>query len=157
MKYGFLSVEISNTGRKLLGISVGDRVFCHISAKGFVGMGLCTAAAVPMKDFMVPVAGGNAASDADAIVSISEVLWEERELKAQCMGNDEWFIGVKWMRTVDVDDGFWEKGLKTVPLAAYESKCTAAGIVMFSLLAAIIAIIITRFWGYALLFCDFTV
>lgn len=140
VKYGFLSVDLSNTGRKLLGISVGDRVFCHISAKGFVGMGLCTAAAVPMKDFRVPADGVKAASDAapesasyaisdvasvaasdaDATVPIVEVPWEKPELKAQCMGNDEWFIGVKWVRTVDVEDGFWEKGLKTVPLAAYE-------------------------------------
>ena len=158
VKYGFLSADLGNPGKSIANISVGDRVFCHISAKGFVGVGVCTAAAVPMSEFRVAVAdaartpgmpempliSGVAAEverpgmpgmsvtpgePVEAGVSgisatpgdlVADVEWLESDAKLQCMERNEWFIGVLWLRTTDLDNGYWERGLKTVPLAAYE-------------------------------------
>ena len=51
---------------------------------------------------------------------VSDASWQSEELKQKLDSNKEVFIGVAWKRSVtDVDDGYWEKGMTTVPLAAY--------------------------------------
>ena len=65
-----------------------------------------------MKNFQVMAEG--------ELVLIQDAPWMEAECKAQCDPDDEWFIGVTWLRTVALDEGYWEKGLKTVPLVAYK-------------------------------------
>lgn len=112
VQYGFLSAAQGGSGKMLCNIAEGDRVFCHITGKGFVGVGICTQTATPMKNFQVMAEG--------ELVLIQDAPWMEAECKAQCDPDDEWFIGVTWLRTVALDEGYWEKGLKTVPLVAYK-------------------------------------
>lgn len=51
---------------------------------------------------------------------VSDASWQSEELKQKLDSNKEVFIGVAWKRSVtDVDDGYWEKEMTTVPLAAY--------------------------------------
>lgn len=112
LKYGFLSANIAGTGRYLYNVQAGDILFCHITGKGFVGIGECTSSAVPMDQFFVDVDGVKQ--------PIAQLPWEDEAVKERMDRKREIFVGVRWMKTVsDAEDGFWEKGMKSVPLVAY--------------------------------------
>ncbi|MFK5586131.1 DUF262 domain-containing protein [Lactobacillus delbrueckii] len=112
LKYGFLSANLGGSGKSIYNVQVGDTVYCHIAGSGFVGIGECTSTAVPMKNFIVQV-GGKATPIADA-------PWASEESKQKLDPNKEVFIGVDWKKYVtDPSEGYWEKGMTTVPLVAY--------------------------------------
>ena len=112
LKYGFLSANLGGTGKYLQNIQEGDIVYCHIAGCGFVGIGECTAAAVPMKEFTVNVDGN--------MTSVIDVPWLEPVWKAKLDIDREIFIRVKWKSFVeDQNDGYWEKGMISVPMVAY--------------------------------------
>lgn len=112
LKYGFLSANLGGSGKSIYNVQVGDIVYCHIAGYGFVGIGECTSTAVPMRNFRVMVNG--------VPTLISEVQWESEESKGKLDPNKEVFIGVEWKKFVtDPSEGYWEKGMTTVPLVAY--------------------------------------
>ena len=112
LKYGFLSANEGSSGRYLYNVQIGDTIYCHITGNGFVGIGECVSTAVPMKDFMVNVNG--------AEISIDNAPWQDETAKLKLDRVKELFIGVRWKKYVqDQSDGFWEKGLTSVPLVAY--------------------------------------
>ena len=112
LKYGFLSANLGGSGKSIYNVQVGDIVYCHIAGYGFVGIGKCTSTAVPMRNFRVMVNG--------VPTLISEVQWESEESKGKLDPNKEVFIGVEWKKFVtDPAEGYWEKGMTTVPLVAY--------------------------------------
>lgn len=112
LKYGFLSANVGGTGKFLRNIQVGDIIYCHIAGSGFVGIGECTAVAVPMRQFMVSVDGLE--------TPITDVPWIESSYKAKLDEEKEIFIGVEWKNYVeDLADGYWEKGMISVPMVAY--------------------------------------
>lgn len=112
LKYGFLSANLGGTGKYLQNIQEGDIVYCHIAGCGFVGIGECTAAAVPMKEFTVNVDGN--------MTSVIDIPWLEPVLKAKLDIDREIFIRVKWKSFLeDQNDGYWEKGMISVPMVAY--------------------------------------
>ena len=112
VRYGFLSGGEDSTGRRLYNIHIGDLIYCHITGKGFVGIGKCISTAVHMKDFMVNVDGNK--------MSIDRAPWVSEEAKARLDKETELFIGIEWEKFVDNEnDGYWETGLKTVPLVVY--------------------------------------
>ena len=112
LKYGFLSANIGGSGRYLKNIQEGDVVYCHIAGSGFVGIGICTATAVPMTEFMVSVDG--------TMVPIKDVEWLKPTYKAALKVDQEIFIRVDWKNYVeDQSDGYWEKGMTSIPLVAY--------------------------------------
>ena len=112
LKYGFLSANLSGSGKSIYNVQVGDAVFCYIAGSGFVGIGECTSTAVPMKNFKVMVDG--------ALTPVADAPWEYEEAKQKLDFNKEVFIGVTWKKYVtDINNGYWEKGMTTVPLVAY--------------------------------------
>ena len=112
LAYGFLSANSGGSGKYLKNIQEGDVVYCHIAGSGFVGIGECTAAAVPMKDFIVEVDG--------VATPITQVQWKEPGYRAKIEEDKEIFIRVAWKSFVeDQEDGYWEKGMTSVPLVAY--------------------------------------
>ena len=112
LKYGFLSANEGSSGRYLYNVQIGDTIYCHITGNGFVGIGECVSTAVPMKDYMVNVNGSE--------VSIDKAPWQDETAKSKLDRVKELFIGVRWKKYVqDQSDGFWEKGLTSVPLVAY--------------------------------------
>lgn len=112
LKYGFLSANIGGSGKFIYNIQVGDMIYCHIAGCGFVGIGECTSTAVPMRDFKVNVDG--------VLRNVTEVPWASETSKQDLDPNKEVFIGVEWKKYVtDIHDGYWEKGMTTVPLVAY--------------------------------------
>lgn len=113
LKYGFLSSNIGGTGKFLRNVQDRDIVYCHIAGAGFVGIGECTAAAVPMKQFTVTVDG--------AEVPITDAPWLEPSYKAKSDVDKEIFIRVEWKSFVQEQvDGYWEKGMISVPMVAYQ-------------------------------------
>ena len=113
LKYGFVSANVGGSGRLLKNIQEGDIIYCHIAGSGFVGIGECTAAAVPMKEFSVAVNGESA--------PISDIQWVRAENKSKLDPNKEIFVRVDWKYYVnDQTDGYWEKGMTSVPLVAYK-------------------------------------
>ena len=112
LKYGFLSANCGGRGSYLYNVQKGDTVFCHITGYGFVGIGECTAAAVPMLKFKVDLSGRE--------VPIGDAPWVSENAKKQLNPQKEIFIRVRWIKFVtDPADGYWEKGLVSVPLVAY--------------------------------------
>ena len=109
-KYGFVSAG-GNGGTLLNNISIGDIIFCHIAGKGFVGIGICISQETPADSFLV---------NEDGIErKILDCEWMNASAKAAIDPLNEYFIGVRWIRTVPVDDGYWEKGMTSVPMVAY--------------------------------------
>ncbi len=112
LKYGFLSANISGSGRSIYNVQAGDTIYCHIAGSGFVGIGECISTAVPMKDFTVTID--------DVQTPILQAPWVSEDSKNKLDQNKEVFIGVKWKKFAnDADDGYWEKGMISVPLVAY--------------------------------------
>ena len=112
LKYGFLSANIGGSGRSLYNVQAGDTVFCHIAGSGFVGIGECLAAAVPMTEFAVDVSGTQ--------TPVALAPWDSEDAKGKLDRKKEIFIRVKWKKSVnDPAEGYWEKGMTSVPLVAY--------------------------------------
>ncbi len=112
LKYGFLSANLGGSGKSIYNVQVGDTIYCHIAGYGFVGIGECTSTAVPMKNFNVMVSG--------TPTPVADAPWVSEESKQKLDPNKEVFVGVNWKKYVtDVNDGYWEKGMTTVPLVAY--------------------------------------
>lgn len=112
LKYGFLSANIGGSGRLLYNVQAGDTVFCHIAGSGFVGIGECLAAAVPMTDFTVDVDGVQ--------TPVAQAPWNSEDARNKLNPEREIFIRVKWKEfAADPADGYWERGMISVPLVAY--------------------------------------
>ena len=66
-----------------------------------------------MKQFMVTVDGTE--------TPITDVTWIEAAYKAKLDVDKEIFIRVDWKSYVqDQKDGYWEKGMTSVPMVAYQ-------------------------------------
>ena len=112
LQYGFLSSRNKGTGRMLSNVQEGDIVYCHIAGCGFVGIGVCTAAAVPASEFTVSVNGVE--------MPVADAPWKGPERDFQ-LNPDEIFIRVDWKSAVEnLEDGYWEKGMTSIPLVAYQ-------------------------------------
>jgi hypothetical protein len=103
-RYGFVS---GGGGRRwserLHDLDVDDRVFCHVPAAGYVGIGLVTAPAVRVVDFLV---------DGRPLLELPLVSpGLERGI-----GDDalvEWLVRVRWDVAVDATraSAYWRRGL----------------------------------------------
>lgn len=109
-KYGFLSAG-GDSGKSLNKIAVGDLIFCHIASVGFVGIGICTVCQTPAAGFTVLEGAGQK--------NILDCEWTNTAAKASIDPSNEYFIGVRWLRTASADEGYWEKGMTSIPTVAY--------------------------------------
>lgn len=109
-KYGFLSAG-GESGKSLNKIAVGDLIFCHIASVGFVGIGICTVCQTPAAGFTVLEGAGQK--------NILDCEWTNTAAKASIDPSNEYFIGVRWLRTASADEGYWEKGMTSIPMVAY--------------------------------------
>ncbi len=119
-KYGFVSA--GGTGTLLGNINKGDFVFCHIKNVGFVGVGVCVSAIAPTADFKVTVD--------DIEKNIMDCDWVDTAAKAAIDPANEYFLAVKWLRTVSTDFGYWEAGMTSVPMVAYQINDTTKDMVL---------------------------
>lgn len=109
-KYGFVSAG-GEGGTLLSNINTGDIIFCHIAGIGFVGIGICTACEMPTTDFTV--------LDGDVEKNILDCEWINSAAKVAIDPSHEYFVRVRWIRTVSADEGYWEKGMTSLPMVAY--------------------------------------
>ena len=109
-KYGFVSAY-GDGGTRLNNINVGDIIFCHIAGFGFVGVGTCTSRETPASNFSVNNDG--------IIKNVLDCNWADQAARATIDPANEYFVGIKWVYTVPVDDGYWEKGMTSLPMVAY--------------------------------------
>ncbi len=109
-KYGFVSAY-GDGGTLLNNISVGDFIFCHIAGVGFVGIGTSTSRETPAASFSV--------NDDGIIKNILDCDWADQTARATIDPANEYFIGIKWIYTVSADEGYWEKGMTSLPMVAY--------------------------------------
>ena len=45
--------------------------------------------------------------------------WIDPQAKAGLNVDNEYFLGVKWFRTVPMEEGYWERGMVSLPMVAY--------------------------------------
>lgn len=109
-KYGFVSAS-GEGGTLLSNIKLGDIIFCHIAGVGFVGIGVCTTCETKLADFTV--------LDGTAKKNIMDCEWINTTAKVSIDPSNEYFVGVRWLRTVSADEGYWEKGMTSIPTVAY--------------------------------------
>lgn len=106
-RYGFVSGGQGRWySRTLKALSVGDHVYAYIPKVGFVGSGVVTAEATPVRDFVVEVGGRT--------VPILEVPLRQPGLaeNADDLELCEYCVGVRWIDTRDRDDAYSEPGLR---------------------------------------------
>lgn len=109
-KYGFVSAY-GVGGTLLSNINVGDIIFCHIAGVGFVGVGTCISRETSASGFSV--------NDAGTIKNILDCDWADKTAQAAIDPVNEYFVGVKWICTASANDGYWEKGMTSLPMVAY--------------------------------------
>ena len=56
--------------------------------------------------------------DDNANHSVLDCKWEDENAKKE-MPDIELFVGIEWIVTVPVDEGYWEKGMQSLPMVAY--------------------------------------
>lgn len=100
--FGFVSAG----GNKLSKLKNGDRVFCHKAGKGFLGVGVCEVIAMPVNDAKVERG------------FLRDCKLDDMSLLDR---NDELVVIINWIATVnDEDEGYWEKGLTSLPTILYQ-------------------------------------
>ena len=53
------------------------------------------------------------------IKNVLDCNWADQAARATIDPANEYFVGIKWVYTVPVDDGYWEKGMTSIPMVAY--------------------------------------
>ena len=100
-RYGFVSAGggewYVNTLRAL---QYGDRIWVNVPRTGYVGVGEVVASAVPWHEFQI-CRDGSPAPIATVELEAPEALGED---------HGEHFVGVRWIRTVDIKDAVRERG-----------------------------------------------
>lgn len=51
--------------------------------------------------------------------NVLDCVWIDRTAKESIDQQNEYFVGVQWIRTVSADDGYREKGMISLPMVAY--------------------------------------
>lgn len=100
-KYGFVSAGGGETYvGPLRNLQPGDRVWVHVSGKGYVGVGEVLAPAVRPGKFMVEING--------ARKPLAELELEAPNAFDE--GQGEHFVAVRWIKSFDIQQGVWERG-----------------------------------------------
>ena len=110
-EYGLVSAGSQKKhSRHLDRLLFGSRIFVYIPKKiGYVGVGLVTDTAVRVKDFTVLVNGQQV-----PILNVPLVAPKMDEY-ADDLDKSEYLVRVKWIKTVPINEAYWEKGLFTNP------------------------------------------
>jgi hypothetical protein len=85
----------------------GDRIWVKVSPRGFVGVGLVTEHAQPVKDFHVKTREGNV-----KLLDIGKgAHYDQQRQKVNDLDNCEWYVRVRWLETVPKERAINEKGM----------------------------------------------
>lgn len=106
VRYGFVSAGGGKWySQPLYRLKAGHRVWVNIPPRRYVGVGEVIESARPMRDFSVEVDG--------ATMPIIEAPLDSKFPREQLDDDDlcEHFVRVKWIKTVPLEDAYWETGL----------------------------------------------
>lgn len=116
-KYGFVSAGggkwYSNSLKQLF---VGARIFAMIPKKGYLGVGIVMEESVPIKEFKV-LENGNEKQILEVQLEC-EAIKNEPENLDQC----EYLVRIDWIKTLNEEDAYWEKGLRANQNSAFKLK-----------------------------------
>ncbi len=106
VKYGFVSAGGGRWYTRTLETLVpGNRIFVCVPGTGYVGVGTVTDTVKSADEFTVDV-GGKLTSILQA--PINAMYHEDYNDDAE---NREYFVSVDWIKTVPIEQAFWEKGM----------------------------------------------
>jgi hypothetical protein len=98
-EYGFISAgQGKKYNRPLLNLKLNDIIAGYITGHGYVGLGVVAEEAVRIKDFLY---NGKSLS---GLPYIKESLFENADNE-----KSEFVVRIKWLKTVDKKDAYWEK------------------------------------------------
>lgn len=105
-KYGFINAGGGAWYIKTLKmLSVGDRIWVNIPGSGYVGVGTVTSESTPLDDFKVM----NEKNQSVLLTSL-DVNAKNHITLAQDEEKAEYFVGVKWIKTIPESEAVKEKG-----------------------------------------------
>lgn len=101
VKYGFLSGGGTSRNRRAMeSLQPGERVWVNIRGSGFVGVGRVLTNARPALDFRI-----------NNVPILSRTRGDYRRQWANDPDKCEYFVSVRWLDTLPLDNGIKEKGL----------------------------------------------
>lgn len=106
VKWGFVSAGGGRRySRALLNLYEGARVFTHIPSRGYVGVGIVSGPALSLKEFVITEEGKTG--------NILDFHPNGHYLKEHADDPEmaEYFVPVKWIKTLPIEQAFWHKGM----------------------------------------------
>ncbi len=101
-EYGFVAAGQGTWYSRTMGkASEGDRLFVYSPGEGYIGVGIVNQEKTAAPDFEVEDGTPITEADLDGDLSKNE---DDPELR-------EYLIGVDWVRTRDIENAIWEKGM----------------------------------------------
>ncbi|MEV9640830.1 DUF91 domain-containing protein [Mammaliicoccus sciuri] len=114
-KYGYISAGNGKWfSQTLHNLFVGARVFCMIPGKGYVGVGIVTHKAVPLKDAFIESQNDNKRL-IDCKLTDNNFKHDLDDLE-KC----EYVVKVEWLKKNPIEQAYWTKGLRANQNSAYK-------------------------------------
>ena len=110
-EHGFIAGGHGEWYHRTMGKATEDkRVFVYLPGEGYIGVGIVTQEKTPAPEFTIDIEDGE-----DEILITDSSLEGDLSRDEEDPDLREYLIGVDWIRTRDIDDAFWEKGLYANP------------------------------------------
>jgi len=117
-KYGYICAGGGKWySRTLRQLKKGHRIFAMIPKHGYVGVGEVVEESVPIKKFKV--LHNNKET---AIVEVPLKVEEIKSFPHDDLDKCEYFVKVKWIKTVDKKNAYWEKGMRANTNSAFKLR-----------------------------------
>ncbi len=118
VKYGFVSAGGGMWySRTLNQLFPGARVFAMMPKKGYIGVGIVLERSKPIKEFVVDVGDSKMISILDVDIKASGLKNHPDDL-VKC----EYFVRVEWIKTLQEENAYWEKGLRANQNSAFKLR-----------------------------------
>ena len=102
-KYGFITASGGAWYTQTLGmLGDGDRVWVNVPKVGYVGVGIVQGAALPASEFSIDIGG--------ATQKLADTEGMRGYLVSATPEEEAWFVPVKWVATVPLDQAYREVG-----------------------------------------------
>jgi hypothetical protein len=107
VRYGFVSGGGGPWySRTLNALQPGHRVFVHIPQTGYVGVGTVEEPAKPVTEFLVTTDTGER-----PILEVPDLVAHNMGADADDSDRREYLVRIRWLKTHEKTQGFWEQGL----------------------------------------------
>ncbi len=106
IKYGYISAGGGRWyTRTLESLTQGKRIFVCVPGTGYVGVGVVKETVMPASEFKVDVDG--------VLIPIlkAPIHANYHSEYVDDLENSEYFVSVDWVKTVPIEQAFWEKGM----------------------------------------------